>query len=286
MALCFMTHSHIQDNDVRDRYVTGRLPAEERSAFEEHLSDCPECLDEVETLERFRRSLRTALTEDVVRGIALQTGVRGWFMRGGRIRQAALFMGLILLLFVPVTLAYIMANRRAMDQLGQMRATLADLQHEYSEQRQSTEKLKEQLRDAQENGRRAAARQTGTNEANTRIGLPASLPLFALNRVRDTDQGSPPNEVSIAKSSRWLILLLEVEPDPEVQFYRSKLFNEGNQLIWSANNLKLSRRDMIAVIVSNDLLKRGNYTLKLEGCDKQRYCYSVATYSFRTTTPE
>lgn len=275
-----MTHSHIQDNDVRDRYVTGRLSDEERLSFEEHLCDCYECLDEVEARQRFRRGLRTTLTEDALKGVALRAGIRAWFLRGERMRRTALSIAMILLVFIPATMVYVIANRRASARLSQAQAALATLQLENSGQQRAIENLKEQARVAQGRQDRGV---TLPSPEPLRMEMPASLPLFTLDRVREPDEGSPADEISISRSSRWLILLLEVEQDPDIRSYRSKLLNENEQLIWNADNLKLSRRDAIAVLVSKDLFKPGNYVLKLEGCDRQHHCYSVATYSFRAT---
>lgn len=278
-----MTHSYIEENHIRDRYAAGQLSAEELSKFEEHLSDCPECLDEVEALERFRRGLRTAVTEDAIRRTTLvQTGIRAWLTWAGRIRRTTLLLSLILLVSVPAIVAYIVEAWLSRRQMDQAQTAYADLQREYSQHRQSEERLKEQLRISEEDRRRmeAQANLDRREEAELQMGIAASLPIFTLNHVRDIDQGSPANEVAVSESSRWIILMMEIESDPGVKFYRSKLFSSSNHLIWSATNLKLSSKDSIAIMVRRDLFQFGNYLLRLEGCDSRHQCRGVATYSF------
>jgi anti-sigma factor RsiW len=54
-----MDHGYIEENNVADRYLMGKLSAEERARFEEHFVDCAQCLDRLETTEGIRAALRT-----------------------------------------------------------------------------------------------------------------------------------------------------------------------------------------------------------------------------------
>lgn len=55
-----MEHPRIDDDLVADRYVAGKLSAEERDRFEEHFFDCARCMETVEVVRRFRDDLREA----------------------------------------------------------------------------------------------------------------------------------------------------------------------------------------------------------------------------------
>ena len=57
-----MTCEEIEQDDIAEQYVLGRLDDEARARFEAHYFDCPRCLDRVEQLE----SVRTALTNVTV----------------------------------------------------------------------------------------------------------------------------------------------------------------------------------------------------------------------------
>jgi putative zinc finger protein len=50
---------HISEGTI-ERYVRRELAEEERRSFEEHLLDCPECFEEVQTVERFVAGVRDA----------------------------------------------------------------------------------------------------------------------------------------------------------------------------------------------------------------------------------
>jgi len=54
-----------RDLAVMERYLHNRLTRTEREAFERHLFDCPECAEELETLETIREALRRMPPEPV-----------------------------------------------------------------------------------------------------------------------------------------------------------------------------------------------------------------------------
>ena len=53
-----MDHQTIEDSDLVEAYVTGRLADTERTEFETHLVDCPACLDRVEATQGLAAGLR------------------------------------------------------------------------------------------------------------------------------------------------------------------------------------------------------------------------------------
>ncbi len=53
-----MNHQDIEDSDLVEAYVTDRLGEPARAEFEEHLVDCPECLDRVEAAQGLGAGLR------------------------------------------------------------------------------------------------------------------------------------------------------------------------------------------------------------------------------------
>lgn len=274
-----MIHSYIQDNEVCERYVTGRLSAEDRSRFEEHLSDCSECLNEVETLESFRRGLRTTVAEDAVGRIVVPTGVLAWLTRSRRTRLV-LLAGFILLISVPAIAGYFFARWRAHERLNDMEKVYADLQREYAQQQQSEERLKAELKLSESkhpNDLQPPA------AANRLPELADSLPVFTLNGVRDPDQDAPANQLTIPTSTPVIVLLLDAERDPDAHSYDASIFDQQGHLIWSTKGLRLNRPDGIAIAVRSNLFASANYLLKLEGCDRQKDCHLESTFSFRTT---
>ena len=60
-------HDYIQDHQVVDRYLMGKLKEEEKAAFEDHYLDCVQCLDELEISSGLERDLKGIAAEEIVR---------------------------------------------------------------------------------------------------------------------------------------------------------------------------------------------------------------------------
>jgi hypothetical protein len=56
-----MTHQDIEQRDIVDLYVRGRLNEEDKRAFEEHFFACDSCFDEVQTAQRMADGVRHAV---------------------------------------------------------------------------------------------------------------------------------------------------------------------------------------------------------------------------------
>lgn len=99
-----MDHAAIEEHQVVDRYLMGRLPREEAERFERHYLSCPRCLEQLEVGEQMIDGLRHAAARDVER-----TGVAATLMvaltRLGRWRAPLAAMAAALLL-LPAGLLY------------------------------------------------------------------------------------------------------------------------------------------------------------------------------------
>jgi anti-sigma factor RsiW len=58
-----MEHSFIEAHNQIDRYVRGTMPVAERTAFEEHFLDCPNCLQQLEVASSLRGAIRIVIAE-------------------------------------------------------------------------------------------------------------------------------------------------------------------------------------------------------------------------------
>src|SRR5712691_8020025 len=252
-----MTHSYIEENNITHRYLIGRLSVDEQTGFEEHLVDCPECLDRVQIANRFRRGLRRAVAEDVEqRRVFTQIGLLAWLTHLSSGQRRTLYLATIALSVGLPLLIYFGEMRRIQRELGQVKTAYADLQRRYAQQQQAAGRLEEELQASEERNRQAELQRQGpgpvasghSTQSQSNIGLP----LFALNTVRDSEAepSHPANEVSIPRFSRWIILSLEFEPDPAAQFYRATILNQQMQPVWNASNLKLTSKDTIVVSVN------------------------------------
>ncbi len=288
-----MDHHYIEEKNIPDRYLLGKLPAEERARFEEHFIDCRECLDRMETTEDFRGALRTVAAEDVTRGYA-QAGLVARIMRIARlsrVQRAALLLGAILLLAALPIALWIKQRGRARDDYAPF--TSAELQRQYDESQQRAERLKREMQEWQrqsaeqrrqleiqlERERQERARLADELE---RLNRPqVATPAFILSVARSGEAGQPVNRITLRRSAPRITLSPELEPDPDLQSYRATLQTADNLRIWSASNLRLNSKDALKLSFNTSLFNPGDYLLILEGLTQQGRYVPVGKYPFQ-----
>jgi hypothetical protein len=290
-----MDHHYIEEQNIPDRYLLGKLPSEERARFEEHFIGCRECLVRLETTEDFRGALRAAAVEDVTRGCA-RAGLLARILRIARLnnaRRAALLLGAILLLTALPTALWINEKIRARDYQAKFKTPSTELQRQYDESQQRAARLERELQESQ----RHSAEQRGQLEAQIererqeRARLAGELenlkqpraaaPVFILSVARSGDAGPPVNRISLPRSAPRIILSPELEPDPDLQSYRATLRTADNRRIWTASNLRFSSKDALNLGFNTNLFKPGDYLLILEGLTQQGSYVPVAKYLFQ-----
>lgn len=302
-----MDHNYIEEYNIADRYLLGKLPAEEQARFEEHFIDCPKCLDRLETTEDFRRGLQTVVAEEAARASSyLQVGFLAWLIRRRRWQQATLLLTSILLLAVLPSLLFLLRIRHLQGELSLTKNSAVGWQQQYEETQQAADQLKVELREAKVNEARINETKADSGEPRNRVGSrpareqlartgiahqaersarPQSIvPIFALGMVRSADLGSaePPNKISIPSSSKLIVLSLELVVEPEVQTYRATIFDADRRVVWKASNLKPLSNDELGIMLSGDLFRAGDYLLTLEGLTKEGRYIPEGKYRFRS----
>jgi hypothetical protein len=296
-----MEHSYIEEHNIADRYLSGKLSAQERMRFEEHFVDCMQCLDRLETTDDFRAGLKIIAAEETLQARAnLQIGVAGaagllaWVARLSRARRTALLAGLILAIALPLALLTL-EWRSARRELAQARQTSSELQRKYEEGEQAARDLVKEMqsRERQSSAQRdllaaqlereRAERSRLADQVNKAAGSQAALPVFALSLARSGDPNisQPLNLITLSPSSKSIILLLQLAPNPDLLSYRATISTGDGRSIWSKSGLKPNSLDALALGLNTSLLKPNNYLLSLEGFTAQGRYVSVAKYTIR-----
>ncbi len=124
-----MDHHDIEEQQVAERYLMGKLSAEETAGFEEHYLTCQECLDRLELAERFDRALKGVAAEDAARStVAARVGILAALARLSRSRQASVVLAAVLVLVIlPIGLLVRQIGRLDRE-LDRTRATLSGVQ--------------------------------------------------------------------------------------------------------------------------------------------------------------
>jgi Putative zinc-finger len=296
-----MEHSYIEERNIAERYLSGKLTPEERMRFEEHFLDCTQCLDRLEPTEDLRTGLKAIAAEEALQARAdLQVGVVGMVgllagvARLSRARRAASLAGLILAIALPMALL-IREERSARRELAQANQTSSELQRKYEEREQAARALENEIesRERQSSAQREllaaqlererAERSRLANEVSKAAGLQSDIPIFALSLARggEADLSQPVNRITLSPSSQSIIILLELDPNPDLQSYRASISTADGRSIWSRNGLKPSSQDALALSIKSSLLRPNNYLLTLEGLTAEGRYVSVAKYTFR-----
>ena len=254
-----MDHESIQGNQIPDRYLMGKLSAEERLQFEEHFLDCSICLEHLESLE----GLRDGLRELSPRGIPAAKPKRHALVRLLRDpRAAALLAAACLAVAVlPSTLFF-----------GELRRTRGELENA---RRTSEEAQRER---AALTGVLERERAAGASAASGTAPLAASV--FTLNLTRGAGTGAPDNQILLRDPREWVILLLD-RPEPKrFESYRARISTTDRRPIGDALTASAASGEMLAVGLRPGLLPAGDYVLTLEGLGAGP-ARDLATYRFR-----
>jgi hypothetical protein len=296
-----MEHSYITDHHIADCYLSGKLSAEERMRFEEHFVDCTECHDRLRTVDNFRAGLRIVAAEEAMRFRAYlgwrQAGALARVARLVRMRRSPLLAFVILLATLPMALL-ILEWRSARLDLAQATQNASEWRRKYEEGERAARGLAKetQTRERESSLRlKQLAAQLELMRKAPDSSIPVSLkaaedepeaPVFALSVVRggNPDLSQPVNRIALQPSSKWMILLLELEPDPDLQSYSVAISTIEGRSIWTRNGLKPNSRNALALSFNSKLFKPGDYLLTLEGLTAQKGRVLVATYAFRLSS--
>ena len=121
-----MKHEYIEDRQIVDRYLMGRLDLEEVARFEEHYLSCPACVEALKVAEAFQAGLKRAVAQDAATAaVGLQVGFVSWLARVARSPRAGFSAAAVLLLLIPLGLTW--------RELGRERDRNAQLAEQFSE---------------------------------------------------------------------------------------------------------------------------------------------------------
>jgi hypothetical protein len=281
-----MEHSYIEEHNIADRYLLGKLSAEEQGRFEEHCENCLECFNRLGTIAGLRRGLRVVAGEEVWRSRAYgRSGLLARVMRLGRASRVILLACVILLIVLPMGGA-ILEWSRVRRELAQTRQIATAWQRKYEEREQAARDLMKEVQARDQSAARLESEREDRRRPPDEMGRitlsQPVVPVFALSVMRNdaTDLSQPVNRIKLSPTSKLIILLLELGPYPGLQSYRVAISLADGRNIWRESNLKPSSGNALALSFNTNLFKPGNYLLTLEGLTMQKRYVLTARYTF------
>lgn len=276
-----MDHAYVEEHDLVEAYLAGRLSESDRDAFEAHYFDCETCLERLETANDFREGMRQVAAEDIAQVSA--THVRLGLLAAIAalsLRHRLALAGAFLLLVALPSLWLAQRNRGLQQQLAaasagaeQQRATLEGRvqsleQARAADRRRLTEELS---RERERRGREVTIQTPQVN-----------VPLFLLAAVRsgEPEGREPVNQIPLSSTTGSVILTAELAT-VDFPAYRASLHDAGGKEIWQAEGLHPDSRDTLVLLLPASMLRPGDYRLTIEGAQNGGARFTVAAYQFR-----
>jgi hypothetical protein len=221
----------MEDSDLVEAYVTGRLGATERAEFEAHLVDCPECLDRVEAAQGVAAGLR-ALGAPPVMAPSDQKPGRWWAATGWALAASVLAL---------LALGWGVTDRRRLEQA---------IETERAARTDAEARARELAQHSPEPPAPVASRPPSP---------PGPVPVLTLVARRGAEL--PTLEV---RQDGPVVLSVERESPPRFVRYQIRLSREGGGAVLEGL-FPPSSRDAVVLAVDGGILPAGTYALALEG---------------------
>jgi hypothetical protein len=277
-----MDHKYIDEFDLVERYLMGRLAAEETAQFEEHFVDCLQCVDRLKTTKALIEGLRLVASDRVPEA---STHKPAGFWYSSR-KSLALAAGVLSLVALTGAVLVINQSRRARMEADQAKGASAQWERRYEEERQSSAIAEEAHRESERELTEQVAQlrteleHEGKQEPNTRAQV--NLPILVLTSTRGSEPPSgSTNEVTLRRSSGSFVITLTLEGERTYQDYLMTILGSRNQVIWKGRGVRPNRHNAVSVGFNSTLFRSGDYLLTVEGVAGDGSTSVLGKYSFR-----
>jgi len=228
----------------------GKLSAEERYQFEEHVIDCPECLNEIALTDDFRHAFKQLAATGVIGTRERSFGSFNYFAGLYSLGHGAILNYAVMLILVLLTTLFGYRAHLLNNEISQLQ--------------------------------KPAVAQPGSLTPTVAAAKTKSAPLFHLEVTRGTDitRSHPTMKINIPRTAESIVLGLDLDPDPNFQTYRAHLSDPSDETIWSDDEIPSPISGAIAIEVPSQLFRTGDYFLSLDGHTRAGRYVRVARYAF------
>jgi hypothetical protein len=285
-----MDHKYIDELELVDRYLMGRLPVDESARFEEHFVDCSRCVDRLEATKDLIQGLRLVATHQPAEGQGYSSRGLHWYSRHVVSRKWFALAGGFLLLVSLAGMGVSNRIRLSRIEADQAKSVSAQWERRYEEERQAASLVDgkheetehelasqlNQLHAELENERKIAQQYEGSKQPQI------NLPIFGLKSARGSQSSADTiNELTIPRSPASFVISLALEGDGGYKDYRVTILRDHGQLIWKGRGFKPDRYNSLSVGFNSTFFRDGNYLLTVEGVAGDGNASVVGKYSFR-----
>ena len=233
-----MTHADIEEREVIEAYLRGKLSDDDRQMFEEHFFACEECFAELRSAGSFIAGVRQAAEAGLLAEAPRKDTVLGrWWQPAFGSGWAAASLMLIATVWLAVV------------EVPQERRELARQRVVIEAERGRRHDLETQL---------ALEKQQAMLRLSATEG---NVPLAMLEASRAGEA----NEVTMPPDASRLVVWIELDPGVRFATYNLQIRNQTNTTIEVVDGLTKNVHGALAASVSGMRLPAGTYTLLLHG---------------------
>jgi hypothetical protein len=282
-----MDHDYIQQSDLVDQYVMGKLTTQESEQFEEHFIDCPLCIDRLKTARDFRHGLELLSLQQTIH-VRNEKPEFSWaFLRIGSWKTAAL-AACSLLLAACIGLLFLVNNSNHLrSEAEQAKSASLDWQRQYEEQQQSSLSTEQQRQKTEQELREQVLRLDAQlkDEQNQHSSEPGNIEGSVevnpqILQLESTRESAPTTKVvRLSRSSiRFFLMVSLGEQEPKYKTYRLTIKTDSR--VW-LTKLAVPVDDSLGLSLRSKAFSPGNYELIIEGIIKPDDFKPVGNYPFR-----
>lgn len=302
-----MDHEQINRFDLIDRYLMGKLPAEERARFEEHFVDCPQCLAQLHTTKNFISDLRLVAAKQVVMAepvVAAESASPvvhhqpnrsvGFYRQSFVRRPLALAFGGLLLAMVIGSVYMVVYTRRLQTEAEQSNSRYEQLERRYEDERESViaaDRKHQETALQQSEQLQALAAKLKDEEAqraklaaafNRQMRPAGNMPIFALVSVRGQERGGSEtvNKIPLSGASPRIAFSIQLIEETQFDHYRITIFDDHRRRIWQSSRLIPDANRALSTPFNSNFFKPGHYSLIVEGINKVGARAEIGNYPF------
>ena len=282
-----MDHKYIDQFDLVERYLTGKLAAEESTEFEEHFVDCSQCLDRLETTKAFVEGLRVVASNRLPVLMAETPAKILWNAPYTTSRKAfAVAAGALLLVVIGGAGLVYTQIRRYRVEAEQARSASIQWERRYEEDRQLSDATSKDHQEAERELTEQVAQLRTELENQRKSGhqdnVQVNVPILALSSTRGSDPLSASvNVVTLSRSSGSFVITMALEGETGYRRYAMTILSSQKQLILKRGGIKPLRDNLISMSLDSSLFRAGNYLLTLDGIARDGSIIVVGEYRFR-----
>lgn len=287
-----MDHKYIAELDLVERYLMGRLAAEETAEFEAHFVDCLECVGHLKTTKALIEGLRIVGSEQIPEPRGSEPKGLFWWARPA-ISRWALAAGALLLVALAGVLVVANQNWRLRGEADQARSASAEWERRFDGEREvsslAESKRQDSERDLKTQLAQLRADLENEQKQNTEkkvdhydsLKPQINLRVFVFGSPRRGEPATAFNEVTIPRAPANFVISVPLEWEGGYKSYVLTIRDDHRRSIWKEGGSKRDDHNSLTVNFPSTFFRAGDYLLIVEGVAEDGSTTTVGEYSFR-----